>query len=161
MDKETETSNHKNEKNNTEMSNMLLSKNIEKERCCYKLDNVVRAWFNNKMMLLLMKMQYIQPRDSFGMMKSAFFLDEIEHHFIATTAPKSTRNAFRYLKRYMTVYPYVSKTHCERAFEMITRVYQGMGYQFNYVPSFTGYRGEITKLGRRNAGHNTIEEVRK
>ena len=161
MIQENKTNNHKSDDKNTEMSNMLLSRNVAKERNCYDLDEVVRAWFNNKMMILLMRMQYIKAPDSLGMMKSVFFLDEIEHHFISTKASKSIRNAFRYLRRYISVYPYVTKTHCERACEMIARVYQAMGYKFNYAPSFNGFHDEIGKTGRRSMEHNPTKEIQK
>lgn len=145
MDKENVTGNHKSDKNNTEMRNMISLNNNAKEHLCYNLDEVVRAWFNNKMMILLMRMQYIRAQDALGMEKSVFFLDEIEHHFISPSAPKPIRNAFRYLRKYIAVYPCVTKAHCERAFEMVTRLYRAMGYTFNYAPSFSGFVDRFKK----------------
>ena len=138
MDTERNTINRENGLNSTKTQNILLSVNRTQSNKDYAFDDVVRAWFNNKMAILLMRMQYVKACDSETMRKTAFFLEEIEHHFISTKAPRSTRNAFRYLKRYLSVYPYVTKKHCERAFQMIVRIYQAIGYKFNFTPSFTG-----------------------
>lgn len=131
----------KEEKSNTFFS---LCEGVEKSQ------ETVHAWFNNKMTVLLMHMQYVKHRNPMAMMKTVFFLEEIEHHFIKSKAPRAVRNAFRYLKRYCSVYPNVTKRQCERAFEMIGRVYRAMGYKFNYTPSFTGFRVETREAVRRS-----------
>jgi hypothetical protein len=151
MDTERNTINRKNSLNKAQIQNVLLSVNRTQLNKDYAFDDVVRAWVNNKMAILLMRMQYVKTCDPEAMRKTAFFLEEIEHHFISTDAPKLTRNAFRYLKRYLSVYPYVTKKHCERAFQMIVRIYQAIGYKFNYVPSFTGFWDKTKKTVRHTA----------
>lgn len=61
------------------------------------IESIFRAWFNNRMTVILMLMQHSRLRDSRTMMKIEFFLNDIEHHFVDSHAPKHLWDAFRYL----------------------------------------------------------------
>lgn len=150
---ETIENNRGNEQNSSQNRNNITVKAVSSGASGRSRDinDTVRAWFNNRMMILLMYIQYVRRLDTRNMLKSVFFLEEIEHHFIEGGAPYPIRNAFRYLKRYLTVYPRVTKKHCERAYEMVARIYAGMGYELRCKPSFGSFKSETRETIRRSA----------
>lgn len=93
-----------------------------------------RGWFNNRMTVVLMVLQNPSFRPPQTMQRIEFFLEEVEHHFVDAYAPKSIRNAFRYLKRYFRIYPNVTESHCRCAIQMVGRIYQALGMKFGFQP---------------------------
>ncbi len=67
-----------------------------------------RAWFNNRMTVLLILIHHIRQRDPRMILKIDFFLTDIEHHFVDSHAGEPYRYAFSYLHRYLKVYPAVT-----------------------------------------------------
>ena len=91
------------------------------------VESLFRGWFNNRMYVVLMSFQHIKARDPQTILGIQIFLRDIEHHFIPSHRPKSLVHAFRYLRRYFTVYPHVSVEQSQRAIEMVGRIYEAMG----------------------------------
>ena len=64
------------------------------------------------------------------MLRIEFFLDDLEHHYIDSHAEKPVRDAFRYLRRFLKIYPQVKPEHACRAFQMVGRIYGALGLNF-------------------------------
>jgi len=84
------------------------------------------GWFNNRMMVILMLIQDIRPRESRSMLRAEFFLEEIERHFISPSADRTARNAFRWMRRYLKIYPAVTKEHSKRALDKVSQIYDAV-----------------------------------
>lgn len=95
------------------------------------------GWFNNRMAIILMAIQHLKRKDAQAILRIEFFLEDVEHHFTDSHAPKWVRNAFRYLKSYFKVYPEVTLWQSYRAVEMIARIYESLGLKLQ------GQRGFI------------------
>ena len=114
-------------------------------------NGLFRGWFNNHMTIVLMALQSPRLRTSETAFRIRFFLEDIEHHFVDSHAPKSTRDSFRYLKRYFRIYPGVTENHCRRAIEMVGGIYQVLGLEFGFqpemdeLPFFKKQQAEIRK----------------
>ena len=98
-------------------------------------NGLFRGWFNNHMTIVLLALQNPRLRTSETIYRIRFFLQDIEHHFVDSHAPKSTRDSFRYLKRYFCIYPVVTESHCRRAIEMVGRIYQVLGLKWEFQDS--------------------------
>lgn len=92
----------------------------------------VRAWYNNRMWVVLRAIESPKFRETERMMEIEFFLEALENYFIGKTASRHFKNAFRYLKCYFIIYPFVRPRQSEKAVEMIGRIYQAMNYEFSY-----------------------------
>ncbi len=93
---------------------------------------IMKAWFDNRMCLILMLIEIPRFKDLRTMLKNEMFLEDIERHFIESGAAAYFRNAFRYLRCYFGAYPCVKRRQSEKAIEMIGRIYHAMGYEFHY-----------------------------
>jgi len=92
----------------------------------------VRAWYNNRMWVVLRAIESPKFKETESMMEIEFFLEALENYFIGQVASRHFKNAFRYLKCYFVIYPFVRSRQSEKAIEMIGRIYQAMNYEFSY-----------------------------
>ena len=127
-----------------------------------KLDVVVRfhGWFNNRMCLLLMMIENVKPRDLRSIFKLEFFLDDIEHHFIPTHSSRYVWGAFRYLKRFLRLYPRIKTRHLAVALKMTFRIYEAVGMP---VPAFENKTTQSLLTGKPTQQdiHRVVREVMK
>lgn len=120
-----------------------------------------RAWFNNRMTVLLILIHHIQQRDPRMILKIDFFLTDIEHHFVDSHAGKPYRYAFSYLHRYLKVYPAVTYKGSHKAVEMVRRIYEALGFAFNY-PSKSSRSAMASPASEENKnGHGNETERRR
>src|SRR3989338_1049914 len=105
---------------------------------CVEIDREgqFEAYVHNRMSILLM---WIQNTSKTGRNISArkqqmmFFLHDLEHHFIDPYVDQKVRDAFRWLRIYIKVYPLASKKdRTQRAYEMVARIYEGLGIAFRF-----------------------------
>lgn len=85
------------------------------------------SYFNNRMTVLLMALQRVRPMAERARLHLALFLEDLEHHFVASDAPRSSRSPLRWLKAFLRVYPKVGTRDLKKAFEMVVRVYALFG----------------------------------
>lgn len=94
------------------------------------------AYVNNRMNLLFMWIQRVQKKDlTASKQHMGFFLHDMEHHFVDSYVEKRIRNAFRWLKAYVKVYPNKFDHRSSRAFEMMALVYEALGIPFKMASS--------------------------
>lgn len=96
------------------------------------VDGLFLGWFNNHMAMILLAIQHVRMKKVRSLMKMAFFLESIEHHYVPCDAPRCVRQAFRYLKRYFKVYPIVTQERSKRACEMVARIYEALELEFDF-----------------------------
>ena len=89
-----------------------------------------QGWFNNRMILLTMAIERPKAKTAEALLRMNFFLEDIEHHYIDSHAPKPVWDAFRYLRRFFKIYPRVEQKQSGRALEMIGRIYEAVGLEF-------------------------------
>lgn len=92
----------------------------------------VRAWFGNRIWVILRTIETPYFKERRQMMEINFFFEILKDYFVETKTSVYFRNAFRYLQRYFRVYPLVKKHQSEKAIEMVARIYQGLSYEFDY-----------------------------
>ena len=99
-------------------------------------DDQFTAYVNNRMNILLMWVQQINKKDlTDAKLHTKFFLHDMEHHFVDSYVEKRIRDAFRWLKAYVKVYPNKFDDRSSRALEMIALVYEGLGIPFKMASS--------------------------
>lgn len=118
------------------------------------------GWFNNRMCLLLMMIENVKPRDLRSIFKLEFFLDDIEHHFVPTHSPRYVWGAFRYLKRFLRLYPRIKTRHLVVALKMTARIYEAVGMP---VPAFENKKTLSILTGKPTQQdiHRVVREVMK
>lgn len=91
-----------------------------------------QAYVNNRMNILVMWVQHMKLREiNTAKQHLEFFLYDMEHHFVDPYAGREIRNAFRWLKVYVRIYPEVfRKNRAQRAYEMIASIYDALGFKF-------------------------------
>lgn len=98
------------------------------------------SWFNNNMCIFLMLIQRVTEREPKTMMRMEFFLYEIEHHYLKANVTKDVSVAFHWLRKFLTLYPDVSAKQCEKAVEMVRRIYGVVGLKLKqpagFIPNF-------------------------
>ncbi len=88
-----------------------------------------RAWVNNRMMVLAWDLKRNRAKDSHTLLKHAFFLEELEHHFMDCHAEPRIWRAFYYLQLYLAAYPQVKWGRVETAMKMLGLIYERLGFQ--------------------------------
>lgn len=99
-------------------------------------DEQFDAYVNNRLFVLIMWVRSVKQRKNTasGKQHLEFFLHDMEHHFVDPHAGKEVRDAFRWLKAYVKVYPHVSKKDkTQKAYEMIKTVYEALGIKFPLI----------------------------
>lgn len=91
------------------------------------------AYVHNRMYVLVMWIQHRTERKNLAEAKEHlhYFLHDMEHHFVDCYAGKRTRDAFRWIRKYIKVYPGVfKKDRTQKAYEMVARIYEALGMEF-------------------------------
>ena len=90
------------------------------------------AYVHNRVYILVMWIQHISKRDITEEKRHLmFFLHDMEHHFVDPHAEKRLRDAFRWIKVYIKIYPGVCKRdRKEKAYELIRRIYEAIGVEW-------------------------------
>lgn len=94
------------------------------------------AYVHNRMNILLMWIQHVSKKDiTEAKRHMQFFLHDMEHHFADPYIDQSLRNAFRWVRAFVKVYPDVSKKdRTKRAYEMIAKIYEALDINFPLQP---------------------------
>ncbi len=108
-------------------------------------EGLFKGWFNNHMTVLLMMLQNPKPRTVITVQRIEFFLHDLEHHFMPFSSSKAVWDIFRYLKRYLKVYPNVRRSHSIRAIEMVGRIYQILGLKWAFQDMTASEKEKIKK----------------
>lgn len=116
----------------------------EKESFDRRISEDFTGWFNNHMAIFLMMVQYGIPGETRSVLRAELFFHDLEHHFMNPDPGKQTCDAFRWLRRYLALYPNVRKKHLLRAFMMVGRIYRTFGMELRSQP---GSRESITREG--------------
>ena len=85
------------------------------------------SYLNNRMTVLLLAIQRVRPMPVRSRLHLGLFLEDLQHHFVASDAPRSSRSALRWLKAFVRVYPQVCQKDLRKAYEMVERVYALFG----------------------------------
>lgn len=87
------------------------------------------AFVHNRISILVMWIQRRTQRDiTENKRHLQFFLHDMEHHFVDPHVEKRLRDAFRWIRVYIKIYPDVfKKDRKEKAYEMIRRIYEAIG----------------------------------
>lgn len=100
------------------------------------------AYVHNRMNVLMI---WIQHRTTVKELQAAkqhlsYFLYDMEHHFVDSLADKRIRDAFRWIRRFIKVYPAVfEKDRSQRAYEMVARIYEGLDIEFKPAKPVSGF----------------------
>lgn len=92
-------------------------------------ETLFKGWFGNQMTVLLMLLQRVRAGHEKTIWRIQFFLHDLEHHYAAIYCGRYGRHAFRYLRRFFKVYPRVNAGHCQRALQMVQRIYEMLGFE--------------------------------
>lgn len=95
-----------------------------------KAGTAVRAWFGNRIWVVLMAIAVPKFKEYSRMMEMIFFLETIRDYFTESPSRRYFRFAYRYLRLYFRAYPLIRQRHSEKAMEMIGRLHQAIGYEF-------------------------------
>lgn len=95
-----------------------------------ELEEVFIAYFNNRMMVLLMLIEHPEiSRDVLSVQRQRFFLEDLYHHFLPSHCPSKYRKAFEWLFRFLTIYPHVSPRRIYQAIGMVGLIYEAFGLE--------------------------------
>lgn len=98
-----------------------------------RLENLFKAYFNNKMMILLMIIENPSfAKCQYAIEKQKYFLDDIYRHFFDGALCRHYHWAFRWLFAFLDIYPNWSPDKRVRAVEMISHIYTSLGFDFKY-----------------------------
>lgn len=92
------------------------------------LEDLFWAYFNNKMMMLLLMIEHpFFRRDPVCVAKQKAFLDDLYHHFLPQGSAVRYRRAFQWLQLFLDRYPDFGPARAHRAVEMVERIYEVFG----------------------------------
>lgn len=92
------------------------------------LENLFWAYFNNKMMILLMMIENpLLTKSILSVEKQKIFLHDLYHHFLPTKTGRKYHRAFKWLRLFLERYPDVPSRSAQRAVRMIAVIYEGFG----------------------------------
>jgi len=113
-----------------------------------RLTHLFRAYFNNRMMILLMMIEHPEiSRQVLSIERVKFFLRDLYHHFLPSKCPSRYRRAFEWLFRFLEIYPTVTPRRIYQAIRMVGVVYEAFG--FRLPKRLESERLEREGLGRR------------
>ncbi len=93
-----------------------------------ELENLFWAYFNNKMMILLMMVEHPEiAKGSLSVEKQKAFLNDLYHHFLSESVPTKYHHAFRWLETFLDHYPNINYKEIYKAIQMIGLIYQAFG----------------------------------
>lgn len=95
------------------------------------LEPLFWAYFNNKMMILLMMIQNPMLTKSIrSVERQKMFLHDIYHHFLPPRVERKYHRAFKWLRMFLERYPDVTSNRNQRAIRMVKMIYEGFGLKF-------------------------------
>jgi hypothetical protein len=103
---------------------------LDDETACHLL----KAYFNNKMTVILLMLQTKRPRtDSLASLKAVIFLEDLYHHMLRKNGQERFERVFQWLRLFFKRFPYVKPVQKRKAIEYIQVVYRlfGMGLELN------------------------------
>lgn len=93
-----------------------------------KLDELFRAYFNNRMMVLLMMIENPEiSRQVLSVERQKFFLNDLYHHFLPSYCPSKYRRAFEWLFRFLDIFPDITPRRIYQAIQKVELVYEVFG----------------------------------
>jgi len=93
-----------------------------------RLEELFRAYFNNRMMVLLMMIEHPEiSRQVLSIERQRFFLDDLYHHFLPSGCPSKYRRAFEWLFRFLDVFPDITPLRIYQAIRKVELVYEVFG----------------------------------
>lgn len=115
-----------------------------------RLEEFFRAYFNNKMWLLLMMIEHPEiSRKALSIEHRKMFLEDLYHHFLPSKCLSKYRHAFEWLFRFLEAYPQkVTPRRIYQALQMVSLVYEALGLEL--PPRIEAVRLEREEgMGRR------------
>lgn len=113
------------------------------------LEELFRAYFNNRMSILLMMIEHPEiSRHVLSVERQRFFLSDLYHHFLPPRCDLKYRHAFEWLFRFLEAYPDVAPRRIYRAIGMVGWVYEAFGLE---LPN----RLEAARLNREGISEKT------
>lgn len=92
------------------------------------LEHLFWAYFNNKMMILLMMIENpLLTKSVLSVEKQKLFLHDLYHHFLPSKTERKYHRAFKWLRLFLERYPDVPFRLTQRAIRMIAIIYEGFG----------------------------------
>jgi len=97
---------------------------------------LLRAWFNNKMMVIVFKVRAPQiylRKEKMDSQESIIFLKDLQRHFLTRLAldSKISMRAARWLIVFFKIYPRnLSPKRLDKAWDQLRLVYTGFGVEF-------------------------------
>lgn len=112
---------------------MILTKLFQKEEVGMKnLEPLFWAYFNNKMMILLMMIEHpVIAKSVLSVEKQKAFLSDLYHHFLPPHTPSKYHHAFKWLGLFLDRYPDVGPRRIHQAIEMVGRIYEAFGLKLD------------------------------
>ena len=92
-------------------------------------EGLFKGWLNNRMAILIMLVECRKLRDPKRVLRINFFLEDLRHHYMPSNIEDSVQEAFDYLREFFNDYPAVTDQQCQKALEMVNRVYNALGYE--------------------------------
>lgn len=109
-----------------------------------ELEEIFTAYFNNRMMVLLMLVEHPGiSRDVLSVERQRFFLKDLYHHFLPSGCPSKYRKAFEWMFRFLDIYPDITPRRIYQAIQMIELIYEAFGLE---LPK----RAEAVRLERES-----------
>ena len=113
-----------------------------------KLKELFLAYFNNRMMILLMMIEHPETsRKALSIERAKFFLEDLYHHFLPPHCEAKYRRAFEWLFRFLEIFPQVTPRRIYRAIQMVGLIYEAFGLQL--PPRLEALRLEKEGMGRK------------
>ena len=112
-----------------------------KSLCEESARDIFRAYFNNKMtvILLLLQKRRVEP-DSYSAMRAVIFFDDLYHHMLPNAYQQSHGRVFQWLKLFFKRFPYVKPLQKRKALEYLKIIYQLFGMKLNVTDAGIGRR---------------------
>ena len=103
-------------------------KALDEETAC----NIFKAYFNNKMTVILFLLQKrMHEQELLTTLRAEIFFDDLFHHMLKREYQKKYHRVFQWLKLFFRRFPYVKPVQKRKAIEYVSLVYRLMGIQFN------------------------------
>ena len=95
-----------------------------------KLPELFQAYFNNRMMILLMMIEHPEiSRDVLSVERQRFFLHDLYHHFLPPHCELKYRRAFEWLFGFLDRFPRVTPQRIYQALQKVHLIYEVFGFE--------------------------------
>lgn len=103
-------------------------KALDEETAC----NIFKAYFNNKMTVILFLLQKKRhEQELLTTLRAEIFFDDLFHHMLKSEYQKKYQRVFQWLKLFFRRFPFVKPVQKRKAIEYISLAYRLVGIQFN------------------------------